>query len=141
MHARLRFVFLLGIALGLTVASTEAMAGPGDRPPSELALFLRLNGVRQRYTLADGGASGLYGTTASCMPVSAKDVLVINCSAAAYICDSSTDAGCSTTATDINYGAPLAASTDRYIVVDPDTSSTLCMVASSTANCPVWRMR
>lgn len=140
MHARLRFVFLLGVALGLAVASSGAMAA--ERPSSDLALFLRLNGVRQRYTLADGGVSGLYGSAATCMPVSANDVLVMQCSATAHICASSTDAGCSTTATDINYGAKLSADTDRYIVVDTAVSSTLCMVpATGSANCPVWRMR
>lgn len=140
MHARFRFIFALGVAFGLAVASTDAMAGP--RPAGELALFLRLNGVRQRYALADAGMSGLYGSAATCMPVTDNDVLVIECSATTHICDASTDAGCSTTATDINYGSKLAADTPRYIVVDTSVSSTLCMVpASGSSNCPVWRMR
>lgn len=137
---RLSFVFGLGLVLGLVVSSAPAEAGP--RPGSELALFLRLNGVAQRWTLADGGQSGLYGSAATCMPVSGPQVVVLQCSAAVHICDASTDAGCNTTATDINYGRKTAADTERFIVVDDGISTSVCMVpVTGSANCPAWNLR
>lgn len=140
---RLGFVFALGVSLGLAIAAGEAMADPGDRPPSELSLFLRLNGVPRRFQLADAGMSGLYGSAVTCMPVTARDVLKVQCSAAAHICAASQDAGCVTTpVSDYSYGEKLAADTSMYIVASPGESTLLCMVpVSGTVNCAVWQMR
>lgn len=139
MTTRLRIAFVLGLVVGLAVASAPAEAA---RPPSELALFTRLNGAPQRFVMTDGGVSGLYGSAATCMTVTSPDILKLQCSAAVHVCAASTDAGCNTTATDINYGEKLAADTAWYLVVDDVTSTALCMVpASGSANCPVWKMR
>lgn len=141
MRARLRFVFALGVAMGLAVASSGAMAAP--RPGSELSLFLRLNGTPERYALADGGMSGLYSTgSAVCMPVSGNDVLKVECTAAVYLCAKSADAGCNSTATSTHRGGYLGANASTYIVVDSTVTSLMCMVpASGSADCPVWQMR
>ncbi|MCC6747981.1 MAG: hypothetical protein IT371_10005 [Deltaproteobacteria bacterium] len=99
--------------------------------------------MRQRYALADGGASGLFGAGPTCMPVTEGDVLSLRCDADVFLCEASTDGGCSATATDINHGVRLGAGTLRTFVPDTNTSTLLCMSSADggAANCPVWRHR
>lgn len=92
----------------------------GARPSSEFGMLQQLNGEPQRWLMADGGPSGMFGPSMSCMPVLATGprVLLLQPLNNTLVCIMPTDGGCNATVTDENYGMFLPAQVDRYIVLD-----------------------
>lgn len=142
----------LSIVGGLVVAA--ALAAFAVRPGSDLALFLRLNGQPTRWVMADGGASGMFGSGQQCMTVQPNDVLKLTPSAAVYLCTPSPtgktmttgdspgawDGGCSSTATDVQMGDYVGANVEHYVVTGDATN--ICQVPSTgSVNTPVYRMQ
>lgn len=139
---------LAGVALLVLLAAFAV------RPGSDLALFWRLNGQPTRWVMADGGASGLFGSGQQCMTVQPNDVIKLTPSAAMYLCVPSPlgktmttgdspgtwDGGCSSTATDVQAGDYVGANVEHYVVTGDATN--LCQVpVTGSVNSPVFRMQ
>ncbi len=88
------------------------------RPGSEFGMLMQLNGQPQRWLMADGGPSGMFGPSKACMPVTGGDVLLIQPFNGIQLCVQPTDGGCNTTVTDENFGVYLPAAVDRFVVLD-----------------------
>lgn len=148
-------VFALGVLMGLALSSSTAHAG--TRPGSELQLYLLLNGQETREVLADGGGRGIYVTDAGsvCTTVQGGGVYKLRCDVGCNVCvyakeqfgtplpgALASDGGCWDTVTDPNYGPPLAAATDKWMVLGPGTT-VLCAHPQSgaTLNVPLWLMQ
>lgn len=139
------FAGLGGLAIAAVPGSAVTSAVLA-RPPGEFSMFTMLNGEPTRWTMPDGGQSGMYGSGIQCMPVPPPGVtggvvLKMQASAAAYLCVGSTDGGCNTTVTDINYGDPLAASTNVFVILRDDTTRVCQLPVTGSVNTPVFRMQ
>lgn len=133
--------FLVAAVLGALAASTVAQA----RPPNSFPLELQLRGEATRYSMRDAGPSGMYGSGVQCMTgtteVPTGAVLEFIPSAAIYLCTNPTDAGCSATPTDRNFGEPVAAGAVALITLR-DSTTLICQVpATGTVNTAVFQMR
>ena len=119
------------------------------RPASEFNLFTMLNGHRIRWTLPDGGASGLFaasGTTCFTFTPAQQQVLLFVPELPVNVCirpDSTGvawDGGCNLTTTDPNLGDPLLPWVPWFEVVDPQ-ATTICGISDAgVVRTPIWRM-
>ncbi len=106
-----RAIFIGALCLG-------ALLLMAARPSSEFGMLTQLNGQPERWLMADGGPSGMFGPSRACMPVTAGDTILIQPFNAIQLCVQSTDGGCNTTVTDENYGVYLPAAVDRFMVLN-----------------------
>lgn len=140
----------VGVFLGFALAAAPAQA----RPPAEFPMLMRLNGEWVRPAQApvnDGGGLNLWTMDAgiAVATVTGGQIYVLNCDVASHVCiyDGTTtmqayDAGCNATRGDVNFGMPIAAATDRYVVLQNGTTKLFATPASSaTMNCTIWNLQ
>jgi hypothetical protein len=135
------FAFVIAAVLGALSAGSLAHA----RPPTPYTLDLQVRGEAVRYFMRDAGPSGMYGSGVQCMTgtteVPTGAVLEFIPSAAIHLCTNPTDAGCSATQTDLNYGEPVAAGAVAVITVR-DSTTLICQVpVSGSVNTAVFQLR
>lgn len=159
MRARLAG-FIVGVVAVVAMAMSplpHVVSSLTARTGSELGLFLLLNGERTRPVQADGGGLMLYTADAGVAEVTVPSGGVVYVeNAGSNICHlcgpgpsaSSTtadwDGGCSATASNVNYGSPIAATTGQRWISLRDTTTTLRAVpasGSTTCTLPVYLMR
>ncbi len=153
MHTRtlaaLALAFTVGLGLSVATASpaSAVTAAMLARPPGEFPLFLQLNGEATRWVMPDGGQSGIYGSGIQCMPVPPPGatgngvVLKFQPSAAAFLCVGTLDGGCYSNVLDPNYGDPIAAATNYYVVLRDQTAAICQVPLTGSVNTPVFRMQ
>jgi hypothetical protein len=143
--------FLAGVFGFVVMLSFTAVTA--NRPQNEVSVLQKLNGEAHRWTMNDGGQSGMFGSGLQCMYITPGDVLKMTPSADVVVCARGVslypdggsdggqwDGGCNTTVTDINYGDPAAAN-NPYFMLTLDTTQQVCMVpATGSANVPVFKM-
>ena len=136
--------FLLCVALAAVIASSA-----DARPPAPLQLSSNLNGEPVRIAQGDGGGNLLYstGTTVANATVNCGRTHKVVCPVTAVnLCVWNTDAGCSATVTDLNYGDPIAAGGFGYFVAQDCPGATTKVIAAVSqtdagVSCPVFEMR
>lgn len=130
------------------------------RPGTEFNLVTQLNGQPTRWTLPDGGRSGVFSaTTSGCMTLSTPTTIINGTSTRAFVPNvllivpgtpgglcirpstQSTywDGGCTSySPTDENFGVPMAVGVPQYIV--PTTGATaICFHGDAgTVSVPIW---
>lgn len=156
MHARIGFIFALGLCMGLALSVSRADAAPRN---SDGVIFVRLNGVQSRpmnSLVADGGGLTLMSLDAGpgCNNVSTGQVYEMHCNAGAHFCPWN-DGGvsCSSTIGAVTYGRPVAASSPSapapfFFVAPGDgsltaTSTSVCIApasGSTSATCALFRL-
>lgn len=121
------------------------------RPGNEFILLTELNGQEVRWTMADGGQSGMFGSGTQCMPLAqipaaANLTVQVNPLNPINLCVRSSlagtwDGGCSMTATDVNFGVPLQPFVPKFILLS-STATHLCQVSDAgSATTPVFSMQ
>lgn len=128
-----RLALIAGLVLGAV-----AFAG---RPGTEYQLLINLNGEEVRWTMGDGGQSGLFGTGRVCMPVSelpagANSTIEVMPTVPINLCERSTtavprwDGGCNGVTGDPNYGVQLQAFVPKFATLRSSTTH-LCAVSDA----------
>lgn len=126
----------------LAAALLAFLVTPGGaaqaRPPAPFPLDLSLRGEARRFAMADTGWSGIYGsgmciTGADVTGNLAGKVVEFIPSAAINLCTRPSDAGCSSTPSDRNYGEPVASGASHIITLKDDTTVVCQSGASNTA--------
>jgi hypothetical protein len=151
----------LAIVAVLFGAATVALAA---RPGSEFQLLTQLNGQPLRWTMPDGGASGIHVAAANaCMPIFGAKmiqnsnpatpvfpsiIMFIPPTNGMHVClrpsTSSTywDGGCNAYyPSDLNYGMPVAQGVPQYITPDNLAAAVglLCVAGDAgSIDMPVW---
>lgn len=149
------------IAVAAFIAAPLLMAA--GRPGTELNLLTGLNGEEVRWTMFDGGQSGMYGSGLQCMPVAdlpaaANGVVELQPLQPIVLCERSTtrlpvmaadggvlvprwDGGCNQIVGDPNFGVQLQPSAPKYVVLRADTTH-LCQASDAgTANTAVFAVQ
>lgn len=153
--------FVGAVLLGLWLAAAPAEA----RPPAEFPMLMRLNGEWTRPAQSpavmpladagccttDGGGLALWTIDAgvAVANVTGGQVYMVNCSAATNLClyDGTTtmqasDGGCSNAAGDPNYGLPIPASTNQFIVTQDATTKFFATPTSGgSTTCSIFLLR
>lgn len=136
----------------LVISAVAVAALMAARPGSEYSMLTLLNGEEVRWTMADGGQSGMFGTGQQCMPVAslpaaANSTVEVVPTVPINLCERSTsafppwDGGCNTIAGDINFGVPLQPYVSKWILLRSSTTH-LCQVTDAgTAVTPVFSMQ
>lgn len=111
------------------------------RPGSEFIMLTDLNGQEVRWTMADGGPSGMFGTGQQCMPLAqlpaaANSTIEVMPGAPINLCVRSAfsapswDGGCNGIATDPNFGVPLQPFVPKFMLLS-STATHLCQVSDA----------
>jgi len=119
------------------------------RPGSEFGMMQMLNGQPTRWTLPDGGQSGLYATSGkACAALAGSNAQVVmvvpetptNLCAQPTTSGSPWDGGCNTIVGDVSFGVPLQPFQPWYIVLDPATTAICGASDAGTVQATLWRM-
>lgn len=125
------------------------------RPGSEFGMMQMLNGQPVRWTLPDGGESGLYAASgkacASLSGSSAQVVMVVpelplnlcirpNGGETAAWGTNNWDGGCNTITGDPSFGVPLQPWVPFYAVLDPAATAICASSDAGTVQAGIWRM-
>lgn len=146
-------------ALAVIAATFAAVVLMAARPGDQFRLFTQLNGQPVRWTLPDGGFSGLYAASGiACMPLSGgttingsgaavsftPSVVLLETSTASNVCfrpsqvSPKWDAGCNLTDTDENFGVPTQAFVPQYVVLDVAATQICAVSDAGTVRVSVW---
>lgn len=136
----------------LAAVCAIAVATMAARPGTEFDMLSHLNGQEVRWSLPDGGASGMSGSGIQCMDVrnlpapanSVVEVMPLNPINLCYVSITAVppwDGGCGLNANDINAGVPLQALVPKYALLKSSTTH-LCQVSDAgTATTIVFSMQ
>lgn len=119
------------------------------RPPGPFSLELQRNGQAERWTMPDGGRSGLFaGSGQACAPLGTVtgSVLLIVPEGPVNLCmrpssaSPSWDGGCNTIDGDENFGVPLQPWVEKVVVVENATH--VCAASDAgVVRVPLWMKR
>lgn len=135
--------FMLGCGLLLTAAG---------RPSGQLVLDWQLNGQAERWTLPDGGASGLFASSGqACAPLAGgsatPSVILLVPETPTNLCIRPTttspdwDGGCNTIDTDVNFGVPLQPWVPQRILLEQRATSICGASDAGIVRVPLWILR
>ena len=149
---------------GLVIAAVVAVAGIGIAAvrPGELPMFQMLNGQPIRWTMTDGGESGLYGTPPQCAPLAGSggatgitaQVIKLTPDVPVNLCVRPAlganvpgtgvgwDGGCSNVVGNPNFGDPLQPNQAHYVLLSGDPQATYICAHSDagTVATAIFRM-
>lgn len=127
----------------LTAALAAVTMLTAARPGNEFNLVTQLNGQDVRWTMSDGGQSGMGGTSCmslSTLPGAANGVVDVVPAAPINLCvvnasavgDAAWDGGCNTYVGDPNFGLPLQGYVSKVVVLKT-TATHLCQATDAGA--------
>lgn len=139
------------LAFGFALALIAAVA-LAARPASEFQMFMLLNGQPARWTMTDGGQSGLYASSGTaCAPLSGGSASIIKLTpnGPLNLCVRPTttgggkdwDGGCNTIAGDVNFGDPVPALTAHYVLLDPAATHVCGVSDAGVIQTAIFRMQ
>lgn len=134
----------------------------GARPGTEFQLLTNLNGEEVRWSMTDGGWSGIFGTGTACMqvkpsdggtlgqvPAAANNVVQVMPMVPINLCERSVtvltpnrwDGGCSTYPGDQNFGTSLQPGVPKFVVLRDSTTHLCAASDGGTVIAPVSSMQ